>query len=100
MAWEQVVFQYDGTFDGFLCCVFDSYVHKEIPTAFYSDEEFCVLSLYPVRTVNTVCEHAQRVYRSLVKISPSAAQLLRKTFLTCLEEKELHLYFFIRKHCV
>lgn len=39
MAWQDVVFQYDGSFDGFLCCVFESYVHKEFPIAFYSDEE-------------------------------------------------------------
>lgn len=97
MAWEQVIFQYDGSFDGFLCCVFESYVHKEFPTAFYSDEEVCILSFYSVRTVNTVEEHAQRVYRSLVKASPAAAQLTRKAFLTCLDQKELHLYRFIRK---
>lgn len=46
---EDVIFQYDGSFPGFLCCVFDSYAHKEFPIAFYSDEE-CV-SLYPVRAV-------------------------------------------------
>ena len=97
MAWEQVIFQYDGTFDGFLCCVFESYVHKEFPIAFYSDEESCGLSFYSVRTVNTVPESAQRVYRSLTKISPATAQLTRKAFLTCLEEKELHLYRIIRK---
>lgn len=97
MAWEQVIFQYDGTFDGFLCCVFESYVHKEFPTAFYSDEEGCVLSFYSVRTVNTVSEHAQRVYRSLIKVSPAAAQLLRKAFLTCMEDKEILLYRFVRK---
>ena len=97
MAWEQVVFQYDGSFDGFLCCVFDSYVHKEFPIAFYSDEECCLLSFYPVHTVNTVREHAQRVYRSLVKLSPPAVQLLRKGFLTCLEDKELCLYLLVRK---
>ena len=97
MAWEQMVFQYDGTFEGFLCCVFESYVHKEFPIAFYSDEEGCVLSFYSVRTVNTVEEHAQRVYRSLVKVSPAAAQLTRKAFLTCLADKELHIYRLIRK---
>lgn len=97
MAWEQVIFQYDGTFDGFLCCVFDSYVYKEFPIAFYSDEEGCVLSFYSVRIVNTIAEHVQRVYRSLVKISPAAAQLLRKAFLTCMENKELILYSFVRK---
>ena len=97
MAWEEVIFQYDGTFDGFLCCVFESYVHKELPIAFYSDEESCVLSFYSVRVINTLPENAQRVYRSLVKVSAAAAQLLRKAFLTCMEDKELHLYRFVRK---
>ena len=97
MTWQQVVFQYDGSFDGFLCCVFESYLYKEFPTAFFSDEESCTLTFYTVRTVNTVQEHAQRVYRSLSKLSPAAAQLVRKSFLTCLPEKELHLYRFIRK---
>ena len=58
MAWQDVVFQYDGSFDGFLCCVFESYVHKEFPIAFYSDEE--CFSLYSVRSILTVPEHAQR----------------------------------------
>ena len=30
-AMEDVIFQYDGSFPGFLCCVFDSYAHKRIP---------------------------------------------------------------------
>ena len=34
MTWRDVVFQYDGTFEGFLCCVFESYVNKEFPIAF------------------------------------------------------------------
>ena len=97
MAWEEVIFQYDGSFDGFLCCVFESYTYKEFPIAFYNDEECCVLSFYPVRTVISVAENAQRVYRSLLHISPAAAQLMRKAFLTCMDEKELHLYYFARK---
>lgn len=97
MAWEQVIFQYDGTFHGFLSCIFDSYTYKEFPIAFYSDEECCALSFYSVRTINTVTEHAQRVYRSLVKISPEASQLLHRAFLTCMEDKELRLYLFVRK---
>lgn len=97
MTWTDVIFQYDSTFGGFLCCVFESYVHKEFPIAFQSDEECFVLSLYPVRTVNTVPSHAQRVYRSLVKLSPFAAQVVRRGFLTCMPEKEQHLYALIRK---
>lgn len=92
---QDVVFQYDGTFDGFLCCVFDSYAYKEFPIAFYSDEE--CYSLYEVRSVITQIDHAQRVYRSLAKLSRRAAEMLRRAFLTCMEDKELHLYAFVRK---
>ncbi len=95
MAWQDVVFQYDGSFDGFLCCVFESYVHKEFPIAFYSDEE--CFSLYSVRSILTVPEHARRVYRGIFKRSKRAAELLRRAFLTCMEDKELHLYTFVRK---
>ena len=47
VAWRDVVFQYDGTFEGFLCCVFESYVYKEFPIAFSGNEE--CWSLYEVR---------------------------------------------------
>ena len=92
---RDVVFQYDGTFEGFLCCIFDSYVYKEFPIAFFSDEE-CI-SLYEVRSVITQPEHAQRVYRSLVKLSRRSGDLLCRAFLTCMEDKELYLYAFVRK---
>ena len=97
VSWEDVIYQYDGSFDGFLCCVHDSYIYKEFPIAFEGDEESCVLSLYSVRTVLTQTEHARRVYRSIVKHSPQAAELLRRAFLTCMPEKEEHLYAFVRK---
>ena len=95
MKWQEVVFQYDGTYDGFLCCIYESYVHKEFPIAFCSDEE--CWSLYEVRSVLTDRQHAQRVLRSIVKISPDAADVLRRTFLTCMEEKEVRLYAFVKK---
>ena len=75
--------------------MFDSYAHKEFPIAFYSDEE-CV-SLYPVRVVVTRRDHSQRVYDSLQRLSPPALKALRRAWLTCLEDKELRLYAFIRK---
>lgn len=95
VKWQDAVFQYDGTFDGFLCCIYESYVHKEFPIAFCSDEEYW--SLYEVRYIVTDRQHAQRVRRSIVKISPDAAELLRRAFLTCMEEKELRLYAFVQK---
>ena len=93
--WQEVVFQYDGTFNGFLCCIYESYINKEFPIAFSSDEE--CWSLYEVRYISTDLAHAQRIRRSIVNISSNAADILRRAFLTCLDDKELHLYAFVRK---
>ena len=95
MAWRDVVFQYDGTLEGFLCCVFDSYVHKEFPIAFCGDEDCC--TLYEVRFVTTDHEKAQRIYNSIKNRSNAAGDIVRRGFLTCLPDKERHLYAFIRK---
>ena len=95
MAWLDTIYEYDGSFDGFLCCVYESYINKEFPIAFCGDEE--CFSLYPVRCVITIPEHARRVLRSLVSISEPAVRLLRRAFLTCMEDRESHLYAFVRK---
>ena len=42
-------------------------------------------------------DHAARVYRKVVKLSPEAADLLRRGFLTCLPEREIHLYRLVVK---
>ena len=31
MAWREVVYEYDGSFDGLMCCIYESYMHKERP---------------------------------------------------------------------
>lgn len=95
MAWRDAVFQYDGRFEGFLCCIFESYVNKEFPIAFSGDEE--CWSLYDVRYIVTSQEHAQRVYQSILRRSRVAADVIRRGFLTCLPEKELHLYTLVKK---
>ena len=30
-ARSELIYRYDGTLDGLLCCVFESYAHKELP---------------------------------------------------------------------
>lgn len=86
-----VIYYYDGSFQGFLSCVFDSYAYKEIPAGIYPGRD-AVLTLYDSRTVPTDPGHAERVLRKVTALSPEAAVLLRRGFLTCLPEKELHLY--------
>lgn len=92
----EMVYYYDGTFEGFLCCIFDSYANKEILTAIYCDED-AMPTLFATRSIQTDRTHANRVFRKVVKCSAYAAELLQKGFLTCLPEKELHLYRMVVK---
>lgn len=92
----EMVYYYDGSFDGFLTCIFESYANKEILTAIYCDED-AVPTLFDCRSIITDSTRAMRVLRKLIKVSPYAAELVQKGFLTCMEEKELSLYRLIVK---
>lgn len=91
-----LIYIYDGSFDGFLCCVFESYAKKEVPTAVYRDGDFTP-TLFDTRYIDTDAAHAKRVYRKVHTLSPDAARLLRRGFLTCMPEKELRLYALVAK---
>ena len=93
---SEMVYYYDGTFEGFLCCIFDSYAYKEELIAIYCDED-AMLTLFASRNIQTVQKHAKRVLRKIVKCSDYAAELLLKGYLTCLPDKELCLYRMIVK---
>lgn len=96
MKWTQVSYVYDGTFFGFLTCVFDSYQYREEPADFTCFERACA-SFYPQRAVETRREDARRVYRSLEeKLGGEGKRWLVRGFLTCLPEKELWLWRFLR----
>ena len=96
MDWTQVSYHYDGSFAGFLCCVFEAYLHKEAPACFLGPEDGR-FSLWPERQVATDEAHARRVYQSLdKKIGVQGRQLVVNGFLTCLPEKELALWEFLR----
>ncbi len=96
MAWKEIIYQYDGSFDGLLSCIYESYVQKERPTAFLDvgDAEAC---LFEVRMIPTDYAHAKRVYESFRKLSPEVGPFLRRVFLTCLSEKEMAIYRFVVK---
>lgn len=97
MSWTTgVSYIYDGTFEGLLTCVFESYERKEELADIISAEEpqavlFCshVVATSPVK--------AERVYKSIAqRISPQAQDLIRCGFLTCAPQKELLIYRFLR----
>ena len=92
----EMIYEYDGSFEGLLSCVFESYAQKEVLTAITCGEDI-QSTLFPVRTVLTDRDHAARVYRKVVKLSPEAADLLRRGFLTCLPDREMRLYRLVVK---
>lgn len=63
----------------------------------FSTPEDGRISLWPERTVDTDEARAQRVYRSLApRLGQEGRRLAVYGFLTCLEERELHLWRFLR----
>ncbi len=91
-----VVYCYDGSFEGLLCCVFESYAQKELPLDVTSLEDGAPL-LLPVRIVETDEERARRVLISIPqKICPEALSLVKRGFLTCHPKKERLILNFLR----
>ena len=45
-----LVYLYDGSFEGFLCCVFESFLQHEIPFAIWTPERETA-TLYPIREI-------------------------------------------------
>lgn len=92
----ETIYLYDGSFKGFLCCIFESYVHKEIPSDIVPEESACP-TLFETRSIATDERRALRVFRKVAVLSGEAALLLRRGFLTCLERREMRLYQLVAK---
>jgi len=91
-----VVYQYDGSFDGLLCCVFESYDKKEIPLDIVLPDA-AQMMLVPIKSIPTDLEKAKRVLKSIsAKISYSALEFVQHAFLTCFAQKELYILLFLR----
>ncbi len=94
---EQVCYRYDGTFEGFLTCVFESYVNKEPPAEFLLLDD-PALTLWPERVVETHPAHAERVREGLgKKTSAQFRTQMERAYLTCLPDRDMILYRLIRR---
>jgi probable DNA metabolism protein len=92
-----VTYRYDGTFDGLMCCVFESFERREIPRAVIAPGEE-QLSLFESREIETDAVRANRVKDAMpVKIGADALDFVQRAFLTCLEEKERRIILFLHK---
>lgn len=93
---SNLIYRYDGSFDGLLCCVFESYDQKEIP----ADIVLPVSSetmLFSMKEIRTDSSKANRVLASIPKkMGIDALDFVRRAFLTYLPKKELYILLFLR----
>ena len=92
-----ITYEYDGSFEGLMCCVFESYDAKEEPELIFGPEEHQTM-LFPAKRIETDAGKAARVLRSIPKkMGRDALDFVRRGWLTCLAEKELHILRFLRR---
>jgi probable DNA metabolism protein len=91
-----LVYCYDGSFDGLLCCVFESYAQREVPSDILPEGALLPL-LLPIKAVETDGERARRVLSSIPrKLGRDAPGFIRRAFLTCHPQKEILILRFLR----
>lgn len=92
-----VAYCYDGSFEGLLCCIYESYYNREIPEIVFGplDDQ---MTLYDIRYIETDTEKSERVEKAVrKKISPEALEFIEKAHLSsALPRKELHIMSFVR----
>jgi probable DNA metabolism protein len=93
---SNLIYLYDGSFEGLLCCIFESYDRKEIPADIVSPAVSQAV-LLPGKEIATDSRKANRVLTSIPRrMGRDALDFVRHAFLTCLPQKELHILLFLR----
>lgn len=93
---EDVVYLYDGTLDGMLSCIFESFAQHELPTAIFSPRQ-TQNTLFETRVVPSNQEKANRVVQGLIRVAgEEAAELAQLAYLTAIPDKELTVLRFVR----
>lgn len=83
-----VVYSYDGSFNGLMCCVFTGYSSKEIPSEIIAGEPE-QLSLYGIKYIETIPEQYERIIASIpLRMGSNALDYIQKAFLTCEPQKD------------
>lgn len=89
-------YSYDGSFPGFLCCVFESFQNREIPSAVLPPEEG-QLTLFGVKEILTDETKAARVSRGLDRLGHEVKKWVYSGFLSSESGRELVLLQFLRR---
>lgn len=93
---SNLIYIYDGSFEGLICCVFESYYKHEIPMDIVKLNT-SQITFFPTKEIITDLEKYNRVLVSIKdKIGLSALKSIQYAFLSCLEKKELYILLFLR----
>ena len=91
------MYVYDGSFDGFLCCVHESVYKHEQPSEIWREDN-ALLTMLETRYIKTNNVMASAVASSIpTRISVRVEELVNTVFLSCLEQKELKLLTFLQR---
>lgn len=92
---SNVIYCYDGSFDGLMCCVFDSYTRKEVPSDIVTKENQ-QLTFNEVHDVITDEAHADRILRSIPKkMGENATDFIKKAFLSDIPNRDMYILRFM-----
>ena len=93
---KNIVYNYDGSFDGFLCCAFESFTRREIPADIVSQKEVQPLLLERY-FIDTDAKKAKRVKNSIeLKMGRPALDFLEELMFAAFERKENYMLEFLR----
>ncbi len=92
---DKVLYTYDGSLNGFFCCVYESYYLKEAPISIRAIAN-SQPAIIEAKDIYTEREKALKVKTAIKeKISEEALDLIETVFLSCLEQKELRALRFL-----
>lgn len=105
---QELTYTYDGTFEGWLCCVCESYESKEIPCRILVDSDNAIITdkanmpeegnLFSSKRIVTSLSKAARVRHGITdKIGSGFMRLLEKSFCTCQPDREETMLLFTHK---
>lgn len=91
IRYPDLTYVYDGTYEGLLTCIFESFSRREIPRDIQADGLF-QLSLSPLYRITTDEVKARRVADSFPRrLGPQVTEFFQLAFLSCLAGKEIHM---------
>lgn len=92
-----VIFVYDGSFDGFLCCVYEYYYSSFNPVEIICEDDI-ESSFFQFVTITTDTFKANKVKTAIAeKISQRTVRFLQECLLCYGREKEYHMLWYVVK---